>query len=198
MFSIHLWQKYEYLRMLYQECIATTPDGARHGVSRPAIKKFVDSKYHLPMNATATSQLNRAISHGTHSGDFVLPKGPSGKVKLAPKRVGEIAKKKPPSKPPMVTKARGTAKKPSVSTTKSKMPPFADEQPARIMLATRKYTSMAKRARVTPTPGRKVSARKANTKRGGAKRAFTDSSATTAKTRIATRKAVKSKKRTNK
>ena len=96
-----------------------------HGVSRPTIKKvgssaqrvslladglqFVDSKYHLSMNAAATSQLNRAITHGTNSGNFVLPKGwffvhqsrrtaialyvgPSGKVKLAPKKLGEIAK----------------------------------------------------------------------------------------------------------
>ena len=71
--------------------------------------QFVDSKYHLSMNVAATSQLNRAITHGTHSGNFVLPKGwfsvlqsrrapislyvgPSGKVKLAPKKVGEIAK----------------------------------------------------------------------------------------------------------
>jgi hypothetical protein len=61
------------------------------------------------MNAAATSQLNRAITHGTHSGNFVLPKGcfsvhqshrtaillyvgPSGKVQLTPKKVGEIAK----------------------------------------------------------------------------------------------------------
>ena len=61
------------------------------------------------MNAVATSQLNRAITHGTLNGNFMLPKGwfpvhpsyctrvisytgPSGKVKLAPKRVGEIAK----------------------------------------------------------------------------------------------------------
>ena len=103
----------------------TTPDGTRHGVSRPAIKKvgffysveylfadrpqFVDSKYHLSMDPVTTSQLNRAIMHGTLSGNFVLPKGwvfihasgrthiipyvgPSGKVKLAAKRVGEIAK----------------------------------------------------------------------------------------------------------
>lgn len=29
--------------------------------------------------------LNRAIAHGAEKGDFVLPKGPSGKVRLAPK-----------------------------------------------------------------------------------------------------------------
>jgi hypothetical protein len=74
------------------ECITTTPDGTRHGVSRPAIKKFVDSKYHLEMNPLASSQLNRAIHHGADKGTFVLPKGPSGKVKLAPRRHTEAAK----------------------------------------------------------------------------------------------------------
>ncbi|KAG2041943.1 hypothetical protein BDR03DRAFT_686224 [Suillus americanus] len=74
------------------ECITTTPDGTRHGVSRPVIKKFVDSKYHLEMNPLASSQLNRAIHHGADKGTFVLPKGPSGKVKLAPRRHTEAAK----------------------------------------------------------------------------------------------------------
>ncbi|KAG1826804.1 uncharacterized protein BJ212DRAFT_6373 [Suillus subaureus] len=74
------------------ECITTTPDGTRHGVSRPTIKKFVDSKYHLEMNPLASSQLNRAIHHGADKGTFVLPKGPSGKVKLAPRQHIEAAK----------------------------------------------------------------------------------------------------------
>lgn len=79
--------------MLCQECITTTPDGIRNGVSRPAIKKvglsrstisselntskFIDSEYHLPMDSASASQLNRAIGHGTHTGNFVLPKGRS-------------------------------------------------------------------------------------------------------------------------
>ncbi|KAI9566477.1 hypothetical protein HD554DRAFT_2116212 [Boletus coccyginus] len=177
------------------ECIATTPDGTRHGVSRLAIKKFVDSKYHFPMNAAATSQLNRAITHGTHSGNFVLPKGPSGKVKLAPKKVGGIAKenKKPPSKRLGVTKPRV----PPVSTTKTELPSFTNEQPSKTMPRSRKYTSMAKKARVTPIPGRKLPPRKPTTKRGGAERVSTRSSATaTARTRSATRGAAKAKKRT--
>ena len=37
------------------------------------------------MSGTNLSQLNRAIASGTDGGIFVLPKGPSGKVKLAPK-----------------------------------------------------------------------------------------------------------------
>ena len=62
------------------------------------------------MNATAASQLNRAISHGAEKGTFALPKGmsfesywwgildlifyqgPSGKVKLAPKVRTDAAK----------------------------------------------------------------------------------------------------------
>ncbi|KAI6005990.1 hypothetical protein EDD15DRAFT_2215239 [Pisolithus albus] len=38
------------------------------------------------MSPTTTGQLNRAITVGTEKGNFVLPKGPSGKVKLAPER----------------------------------------------------------------------------------------------------------------
>ncbi|KAF8136306.1 hypothetical protein EV363DRAFT_1319249 [Boletus edulis] len=141
------------------ECIVTTPDGTRHGVSRPAIKKFVDSKYHLTMNAAAASQLNRAITHGMVSGNFVLPKGPSGKVKLAPKRVGEIAKENKKPKRPAVTKAMAP---------KIKELPSGEGRP--LKAGTRKYTSMAKKARITPIPGRRVPPRKATTQRGGAKR----------------------------
>ena len=37
------------------------------------------------MNPSNLFQLGRAIASGTETGIFVLPKGPSGKVKLAPK-----------------------------------------------------------------------------------------------------------------
>ena len=37
------------------------------------------------MTGLQTSQLNRAIASGAEQGMFSLPKGPSGKVKLAPK-----------------------------------------------------------------------------------------------------------------
>lgn len=42
-------------------------------------------KYDVEMNGTDTYQLKHAISSGTDEGLFALPKGPSGKVKLAPK-----------------------------------------------------------------------------------------------------------------
>ena len=47
--------------------------------------QFVEEKYKIDMNGLQTSQLNRAIAHGAEEGMFQLPKGPSGKVKLAPK-----------------------------------------------------------------------------------------------------------------
>lgn len=45
------------------------------------------------MNGLQTSQLNRAIAHGAEEGMFALPKGPSGKVKLAPKAKAATATK---------------------------------------------------------------------------------------------------------
>lgn len=74
--------------------------------------QFVEAKYHLELNASATSQLNRAIAAGSERGTFVLPKGmrisvqivddilyvsvfvvgPSGKVRLAPKVRSDAAK----------------------------------------------------------------------------------------------------------
>ena len=38
------------------------------------------------------AQLNRAIASGTEGGLFLLPKGPSGKVKLAPKAKADASK----------------------------------------------------------------------------------------------------------
>ncbi|KAG5354181.1 hypothetical protein C0989_003694 [Termitomyces sp. Mn162] len=75
-----------------QECIIAHPDEARTGVSRPTIKKFVETKYHVTLDHATASQLNRAITSGSEKGTFVLPKGPSGKVKLAPKARTDAAK----------------------------------------------------------------------------------------------------------
>jgi hypothetical protein len=69
----------------------------------------VESKYRIEVNATASSQLNRAITTGSEKGTFLLPKGmeiqpiciswtrytlsgPSGKVKLAPKARADATK----------------------------------------------------------------------------------------------------------
>ncbi|KAJ7841804.1 hypothetical protein B0H14DRAFT_2586693 [Mycena olivaceomarginata] len=57
----------------------------RQGVSRPQIKKFVETKYKLSIGAAQNTQLSKALVAGSEKNIFVLPKGPSGRVKLAPK-----------------------------------------------------------------------------------------------------------------
>ena len=49
------------------------------------VVQFAEDRYNLEMNAKNLSQLNRAIIRGRDTGEFVLPKGTFGKVKLAPK-----------------------------------------------------------------------------------------------------------------
>ncbi|KAJ7343669.1 hypothetical protein DFH08DRAFT_702130 [Mycena albidolilacea] len=102
---------------MIKECIIAHPEDARGGVSRPTIKKFVESKYKVELNPSTASQLNRAITSGSERGTFVLPKGPSGKVKLTPKVRGEAAKEvcaaKPASKP--AAKKPASAKKPALA-----------------------------------------------------------------------------------
>lgn len=54
-------------------------------MSRLTIKKYAEETYGLEVAGINLSQLNRAIASGAEGGLFLLPKGPSGKVKLAPK-----------------------------------------------------------------------------------------------------------------
>ncbi|KAG2147287.1 hypothetical protein BD769DRAFT_1415439 [Suillus cothurnatus] len=175
------------------ECITTTPDGTRHGVSRPAIKKFVDSKYHLEMNPLASSQLNRAIHHGADKGTFVLPKGPSGKVKLAPRRHTEAAKEnaKPASKRSTAAKeshiiqikeATKTAVKKTSRAAKPAATTTAPVAPPKSRVAEKKYHSTAKKARTTGSPTRRTVGRKTAVARGTAKKTVTGRS-TPSKTR---------------
>lgn len=165
------------------ECITTTPDGTRHGVSRPAIKKFVDSKYHLEMNPLASSQLNRAIHHGADKGTFILPKGPSGKVKLAPRRHTEAAKEnaKPVSKRPATAKESNvspikvTTKTAAKKTSRAAKPAAttAPAAPPKSRVAEKKYHSTAKKARTTGSSTRRTVGRKAATAQGTAKKTAT-------------------------
>jgi histone H1/5 len=87
-----------------QEAITQHREDARAGVSRSAIKKaspaeytcvrvidvrfqYAEEKYKLDMtSASNLHQLNLALTRGAEKETFVFPKGPSGKVKLAPKR----------------------------------------------------------------------------------------------------------------
>lgn len=164
------------------ECITTTPDGTRHGVSRPTIKKFVDSKYHLEMNPLVSSQLNRAIHHGADKGTFVLPKGPSGKVKLAPRQHIEAAKEnaKPASKRSTAAKESHVipikaATKTAVKKTSRAAKPAATTAPAAPPKSRieKKYHSTAKKARTIGSSTRRTVGRKAATARVTAKKTAT-------------------------
>ncbi|KAF8810144.1 hypothetical protein BYT27DRAFT_7008342, partial [Phlegmacium glaucopus] len=102
---------------MIKECIAVNTEDARIGVSRPQIKKYVETKYKLEIGAAQSTQLAKAISTGADKGVFVLPKGPSGRVKLAPKSkpVDTSSKEnKPASKSkPAATKAKTTKAAPA-------------------------------------------------------------------------------------
>ncbi|KAG1743949.1 hypothetical protein EDD22DRAFT_958724 [Suillus occidentalis] len=200
-----------------QECITTTPDGNRHGVSRPVIKKFVDSKYHLEMNPLVSSQLNRAIHHGADKGKFVLPKGeppfiaesfivfftrfhigPSGKVKLAPQRHTEAAKEnaKPASKRSTVVKESHVtpikvATKTAAKKTSRAVKPAATAASPKSRPAEKKYHFTAKKARTTGSSTRRTVGRKAATAQGTAKKTATGKS-----TKSKTRRGAISAKRT--
>ncbi|KAI9456264.1 hypothetical protein BJY52DRAFT_1224323 [Lactarius psammicola] len=118
---------------MIKECITAHPDDARHGVSRPQIKKFapiscnylisqtqtyfrfVEEKYKLEIGNAQITQLSRAIAVGAEKNVFSLPKGPSGRVKLAPKapKVADDAKE---NKPALKTKTATTKAAPKLAT----------------------------------------------------------------------------------
>ncbi|KAF8232303.1 hypothetical protein L208DRAFT_938732 [Tricholoma matsutake] len=108
---------------MIKECIAANPDDARHGVSRPQIKKYVETEYKLEIGAAQNTQLSKALGTGTEKGIFVLPKGPSGRVKLAPKAkpadTSATKENKPAAKPKTTSvkhKATKTATAKAVTT----------------------------------------------------------------------------------
>ena len=47
--------------------------------------RFIEESYGLEMNRQTLTNISRAIATGSEKGKFVLPKGTSGKVKLAAK-----------------------------------------------------------------------------------------------------------------
>jgi len=101
---------------MIKECISSHPDDSRYGVSRPQIKKFVEETYKLEIGNAQVTQLSKAIAVGAEKGIFSLPKGPSGRVKLAPKAVkaGDDAKEnKPTSKTSKTAPNTKTASKPA-------------------------------------------------------------------------------------
>jgi hypothetical protein len=81
------------------------------GASRPAIKKcvaflssaennythvlrcrYIQDKYKIETSNSVSNYISQAISRGVDIGELVLPKGTSGKVKLAPREQTEKEK----------------------------------------------------------------------------------------------------------
>ncbi|KXN93277.1 1,4-alpha-glucan branching enzyme GlgB, partial [Leucoagaricus sp. SymC.cos] len=172
------------------ECIIAHPDDARSGVSRPQIKKFVETKYNVEFNTAAISQLSRAITRGAGKEVFLLPKGPSGRVKLTPKaRAAETAAAKenkptPQPKTAVAPKKTVTSKKPATiktatksSTAKassSKPKTAVKAKPASKLAATKKSTQTKKASAAKPKPKASATTKKTTTasKRGSAKKVW--------------------------
>jgi len=175
---------------MVKECIATHPEDARYGVSRPTIKKYIETKYKVEMNASATSQLSRAIISGVEKDIFVLPKGLSGKVKLAPKVKSDVIKEvKQNTKE--VKKTNKSAKEPSgkAKTSKSSSSTKENKKPVSAKGATAKTKAQTSK---TPAAKPKPKAAKAVASKPAAKKAPVKSSTkkqTTAKPKPAAKKA---------
>lgn len=97
---------------MIKEAILAHPAEARAGIGRATIKKYIQS--HHPETAKGSeasfnTRVNQAITRGAEKKTFVLPKGPSGKVKLAPK--AKVEKKPAAAKKPAAKKV--AAKKPA-------------------------------------------------------------------------------------
>ncbi|RKO94143.1 linker histone H1 and H5 family-domain-containing protein [Blyttiomyces helicus] len=81
----------------------------KNGSSRHAIKKYIFANYKVTPGAAADSHLAMALKRGVDASHFVMPKGASGTVKLAPelKKAAQSAEKKAAA-PPKVKKAAVT------------------------------------------------------------------------------------------
>ncbi|KIK08143.1 hypothetical protein K443DRAFT_663466 [Laccaria amethystina LaAM-08-1] len=107
---------------IIKECIVLRKEDVRQGVSRNTIKKYAEETYKVEVTGTNLYQLNHAISTGAENGIFVLPKGPSGKVKLASTKATKAGGSKENSKPPSANVKKPVVvvvKKPALTTKKT-------------------------------------------------------------------------------
>ncbi|KZO95210.1 hypothetical protein CALVIDRAFT_538351 [Calocera viscosa TUFC12733] len=92
------------------EVIANDKENARTGVSRPQIKKFIETKYKLPSTAAVNTQISKALERGTEIGKFVMPKGalavgrsgwssvPDALSQVPPARSSSLPRSRPPTR----------------------------------------------------------------------------------------------------
>ncbi|KAG1800860.1 uncharacterized protein HD556DRAFT_1229811 [Suillus plorans] len=180
---------------IIKACITAHKEDARSGVSRATIKKFAEETYRLEVSGTNLYQLNRAIASGVMAGVFALPKGPSGKVKLAPKKKAsddENSKPVPvkkavvkPAAKPASKKAPAPVKKPDAPAKKITTKKPAAASKAR-KPASQKTTPAATKKAATAAAPKKAAPKKATagapTKKPAAKSAAPAKKASSAKT----------------
>ncbi|KAJ3568878.1 hypothetical protein NP233_g5427 [Leucocoprinus birnbaumii] len=175
---------------MIKECIIAHPDDARTGVSRPQIKKFVETKYKLEFNTAQISQLSRAIQRGAEKDVFLLPKGPSGRVKLTPKvKAAEVAaaKESKPAAPPKAAAKPKTAVAPKKPAPVKKAPAKAAAKPSSSKASSSKPKAAVKaKSTAKPAPTKKATTTK---KTAAAKAKPATKKASTAKS-SSTKKAV--------
>ncbi|KAG5639622.1 hypothetical protein H0H81_010824 [Sphagnurus paluster] len=131
--------------------------------------QFVEGKYRIALDNAAANHLNRAISSGNEKGTLYLPKGLSGKIKLAPKaRIDtkkenakpvlkksaavtkvSAAKKVPVVIPFATKKARGPTKAKTATVKRSPSKAATSEKPGKKITATTAKTASAKKPRTT-------------------------------------------------
>ncbi|KAJ3551721.1 hypothetical protein NM688_g4544 [Phlebia brevispora] len=152
---------------MIKECIADHKEDARTGVSRPQIKKYVEEKYKIEMGNAQITQLSKAIISGAEKKVFVLPKGPSGRVKLAPKnaRASSPAAKenKPESRTTKPVKPAATKAKASIKA--------APKATAKKPVTKEKAKAPAKKAETKAAPAKKAAAKREPVKKAPAKKA---------------------------
>lgn len=165
------------------EAIISYGEEGRSGLGRPTLKKVILAKHpdtgKLPLSSFST-HLNSAIVRGKDKGVFLLPKGVSGKVKLAAKAKHAAATSAAPKK---ITAAKKAA--PSSSSTKkakSSTSKAASAKKTAIKKAPAKTTTKktpVKKASAKTTTAKKTPAKKAPAKKAPAKKAATTKKTTT-------------------
>ncbi|KAF8497148.1 hypothetical protein F5888DRAFT_1794473 [Russula emetica] len=151
---------------IIKEAITQHREDARTGVSRSAIKKFAEEKYKLDMTSGSNlHQLNLALIRGVEKEIFVFPKGPSGKVKLAPKRPKNAQPPSRKAKSTEATKAAPAKKaalgKSKTSTNKTATAKKSVAAPKKAPAATKKTTA-AKKPSTKKTTSAKNDTKKAS------------------------------------
>lgn len=166
----------------------------RTGISRASVKKFLEIKYKIDVNAHVISSLNRAIKTGADKNVFSLPKGPSGKIKLAPKTSDATSAKENANPTPRTT----TIKKATGVKAKVKKPLAPSGSSSKVTKAKSLGTKKAVAPKATAkTAAAKVKAKKTTTTKSNAVKSTASKAtvkSTTAK-KSAPKAATKAKKR---